>query len=949
MKFDTGFLNFKRQIKILFLASFFSFISSTVFAQGASIEKGNLVRVGWFESQFCQTTPDGSLSGYAYEYQQNIAAYTGWKYEYVKGSWAKLFEMLKKGEIDLLADVYFTDEHSKEIIYSENPMGFEPYYIFVSRKNNEITPANLFTLNGKKVGVYKNSYQEELFKNWQAENGISTQIVEYLADKSIMNEDLEKGKVDAVVAIDYKSSPVVQIGSSDFYFAISKNRPDLRGQLDLAMEKIKSSNRNYIDYLNQKYIGLSAQYEYLLIDEQRWLENHGTVKVGYLDDYLSFCGKDPVTGELIGVLADYLNLINATFKNADFDFKTKAYNSNKELLNALRKGEIDMIFPANYSVYDAENENILVTKGTITTEIFAILPQKNVDKFSLEKRTFSAVSKHNENFVKYVKSVFPNVVAVTSSSDTENLTLVEDGSADCFFTLSYRTGNSNNTYAEKGLVSVPTGQSFPLSFAVKRDSVELYSILNRAISVIPESKINAILTKKVLETFTPSIKTIIRANYGIILNTTLIILSLFILLIIIISINLKRSNQLNEQLVKNQKELEKAKENAENANKAKSTFLFNMSHDIRTPMNAIIGFTDLLEKYQEDGEKREDYIQKIKGASQVLLAILNNVLEMARIENGKMEVVESVWSKTQFVDSIYSVFKEMMEQKNIEFTQTVDVSHEYLYCDSVKLEKVYMNLLSNSYKYTQPGGKISIHISELPGDKPDYAIVQSVITDSGSGISQDYLPHIFEEFSRENNTTESKIEGTGLGMAIVKKLVEVMYGTIKVESEVGVGTKFILTIPHRIAKESDLVNSGKKEVDINKFIGKRILLVEDNELNAEIAREILKEVGFIVGHASDGVECLQVIGETPAHYYDAILMDIQMPRMNGYEAATRIRALKDKEKANIPILALTANAFEENKKQAMDVGMNGHLAKPINVKELLKALNAVIDTTYNRK
>ena len=290
-----------------------------------------------------------------------------------------------------------------------------------------------------------------------------------------------------------------------------------------------------------------------------------------------------------------------------------------------------------------------------------------------------------------------------------------------------------------------------------------------------------------------------------------------------------------------------------------------------------------------------------------------------------------------------------MQKKNIEFTQTVDVSHEYLYCDSVKLEKVYMNLLSNSYKYTQPGGKISIHISELPGDKPDYAIVQSVITDSGSGISQDYLPHIFEEFSRENNTTESKIEGTGLGMAIVKKLVEVMYGTIKVESEVGVGTKFILTIPHRIAKESDLVNSGKKEVDINKFIGKRILLVEDNELNAEIAREILKEAGFIVGHASDGVECLQVIGETPAHYYDAILMDIQMPRMNGYEAATRIRALKDKEKANIPILALTANAFEENKKQAMDVGMNGHLAKPINVKELLKALNAVIDTTYNRK
>lgn len=389
---------------------------------------------------------------------------------------------------------------------------------------------------------------------------------------------------------------------------------------------------------------------------------------------------------------------------------------------------------------------------------------------------------------------------------------------------------------------------------------------------------------------------------------------------------------------RDKKMLMESREQAEAASKAKTAFLFNMSHDIRTPMNAIMGFTNLLSKYQNDPERRSEFIRKISESSHVLLSIINNVLEMARIEKGAVQLEESIWDAKTFNDTLFTIFEDMMSQKGLHFSRSIDVMHKNVFCDPTKLREIFLNIVSNAYKYTPEGGRIDMNTVEIPSDREGYAMFRTVITDNGIGMSKEYLPHLFEEFSREHNTTQGKVEGTGLGMPIVKRLVEIMDGTIEVESELGVGTKVTVTIPHRIADTCAIVSHKGVDVDPSLFHGKRILLVEDNELNAEIAIEMLKEMGFIVEHAYNGQECLDMLDSAPADYYNIILMDIQMPIMDGYEATRAIRALHDYEKANIPILAMTANAFAEDKIQAFRCGMNAHIAKPIDVAELMKAL-----------
>lgn len=386
------------------------------------------------------------------------------------------------------------------------------------------------------------------------------------------------------------------------------------------------------------------------------------------------------------------------------------------------------------------------------------------------------------------------------------------------------------------------------------------------------------------------------------------------------------------------KMLMEARVQAEEASKAKTSFLFNMSHDIRTPMNAIMGFTNMLAKYQNDPVRRAEFIRKISESSHVLLSIINNVLEMARIEKGAVQLEESIWDAKTFNDTLFTIFEDMMSQKGLHFSRSINVMHKNVFCDPTKLREIFLNIVSNAYKYTPEGGKIDMNTVEIPSDREGYAMFRTVITDNGIGMSKEYLPHLFEEFSREHNTTQGKVEGTGLGMPIVKRLVEIMEGTIEVESELGVGTKVTVTIPHRIADTCATVSHKGVDVDPSLFHGKRILLVEDNELNAEIAIEMLKEMGFIVEHAYNGQECLDMLDSAPSDYYNIILMDIQMPIMDGYEATRAIRALHDYEKANIPILAMTANAFAEDKIQAFRCGMNAHIAKPIDVAELMKAI-----------
>lgn len=392
-------------------------------------------------------------------------------------------------------------------------------------------------------------------------------------------------------------------------------------------------------------------------------------------------------------------------------------------------------------------------------------------------------------------------------------------------------------------------------------------------------------------------------------------------------------------------EIRKSAEKARKANEAKTRFLFNMSHDIRTPMNAIVGFSGLLEKSIHDEKKSLDYIKKIRVSSDILLTIINQVLEMARIESGKITLNPESVNIREMVEAMNTVFESSLTKKSLEYQCSLNVVHDQILCDKTKMEEIILNVVSNSIKYTNPHGKITVSIDELDSEDEKNANYKVVVEDNGIGMSQDYLPHIFEEFSREHTSTETRVAGTGLGLPIVKSLVDRMDGTIEVESEEGKGTRFIMKFSFPVSLENQVREKEKQNIpDITeKLEGKRILLAEDNELNAEIAETVLEETGIKVKHVEDGIQCIEELKKMPEKYYDVILMDVQMPNMDGYTATQRIRDLDD-SRAEIPIIAMTANAYDEDRRKAQEAGMDGFLAKPLDVDEMMRLLAQIIKT-----
>ena len=390
--------------------------------------------------------------------------------------------------------------------------------------------------------------------------------------------------------------------------------------------------------------------------------------------------------------------------------------------------------------------------------------------------------------------------------------------------------------------------------------------------------------------------------------------------------------------------IERAAKRAEEASEAKTRFLFNMSHDIRTPMNAIIGFSDLLEKHLDDKEKVHDYIKKIQLSGSFLLSLINYVLEMARIESGKATLRTEVGDAQELLGALNAVFEPAVEKKRLKYNCTLDVEHRFIICDVTKVREIVLNIISNSVKYTPEGGSVTVQIKEIPWEKEGWTAYRILVEDMGIGMGAEYLPHIFEEFTRERTSTESKVVGAGLGLPIVKALIDLMGGTIQVESERGKGSKFEVILPFEIASEEEVKDSyvKKEEKLYNRSKEKRILLAEDNELNAEIAITILEENGFKVERAEDGCKCMELFSEKPAGYYSTILMDIQMPNMDGYTASRKIRGMEREDAKAIPIIALTANAFDEDRNKAFAAGMNGHIAKPIDVGRMVRTIGALV-------
>ena len=841
-----------------------------------------VVRVGSFEDTFNYVNERGARKGYGYELLETLSGYTGWQFEYVTCDWSDCFEKLKNGEIDIMGDISYTEDRAEEMLFSDEPMGEEKYYLYADFSRTDISASNFKTLNGKKIGVLMGTEPEVMLTEWEEKHGIKTEHVN-ISDNEDVKKKLANHEIDCFVSLEEAFwaelgiSTMTRVGESSIYYAINKDRPDIKEELDYAMSVLDEADPFYTADLYKRYFSLD--YTPILTSEEKaWLKEHGAIRMGFLTSDGGVSTYDPATGELTGAITDYIQFAADCLGNQELEFQIVGYDSIEAELDALKSGEIDMIFHFNQNPNLAEEYRVACTSTTWITNLMAVT---NKEHFNESKANRIAVPQNKLSLKKYLAFYYPQWEIV--DCDTQ-----EDAAKPI------------NLLAGSIAMYQSSARKVTLSEFIKDNFVMVLLISSIAVAVV-------LLT--ILKLLQKARKAEAAAK--------------------------KAANDTQELNAK----LQVAVENAESANRAKSTFLFNMSHDIRTPMNAIIGYADLASRHLDDPAKLEKYMENIQVCGQNLLMLLNNVLDLARIENDKTEIEYSVSDVEKDFRNCIAMFQNQADSKGQTLTVTAQLQHPYVYADIPHLTEVCTNLVSNAVKYTGACGTIHCDITQKPGKKEGWCDTVITVADNGIGMSQEFQKHIFEPFERERTSTVSKVEGSGIGMGIVKKLVGLMSGTVEVESKIGVGSTFTVTIPSRIASQEE--TQTKRETtpsDEKSLCGVKILLTEDNDLNAEIATELLREEGCAVDRAKDGVECVDMLEKAANGTYRLILMDIQMPVMNGYDAAKKIRRMDDPQKADIPIIAMTANAFSEDKQAALDAGMNDHVAKPINMNILVPTI-----------
>ena len=673
------------------------------------------------------------------------------------------------------------------------------------------------------------------------------------------------------------------------------------------------------------------QFEYVTCDWSDCFEKleNGAIRMGFLTSDGGVSNYDPATGKLTGAITDYIQFAAGCLGNQELEFQIVGYDSIEAELDALKSGEIDMIFHFNQNPNLAEEYRVACTSTTWITNLMAVT---NKEHFNESKANRIAVPQNKLSLKKYLAFYYPQWEIVDCDTQEDAAKLIETGQADCFVTGI----SSEENYSKKyGFYSVPLLNPVKSCFAVNSGNCSLLSILNKTIKAKPINLLAGSIAMYQSSARKVTLSEFIKDNFVMVLLIGSIAVAVVLLTILKLLQKARKAEAAAKKAANDTQELnaklQVAVENAESANRAKSTFLFNMSHDIRTPMNAIIGYADLASRHLDDPAKLEKYMENIQVCGQNLLMLLNNVLDLARIENDKTEIEYSVSDVEKDFRNCIAMFQNQADSKGQTLTVTAQLQHPYVYADIPHLTEVCTNLVSNAVKYTGACGTIHCDITQKPGKKEGWCDTVITVADNGIGMSQEFQKHIFEPFERERTSTVSKVEGSGIGMGIVKKLVGLMGGTVEVESKIGVGSTFAVTIPCRIASQEerqakrDTTSSDKKSLS-----GTKILLAEDNDLNAEIAVELLQEEGCTVDRAKDGVECVDMLEKAVNGTYQLILMDIQMPVMNGYDAAKKIRRMDDLPKADIPIIAMTANAFSEDKQAALDAGMNDHVSKPIN-------------------
>lgn len=900
-----------------------------------------VVRVGSFESTFNYCNGKGARKGYGYELLQTLSGYTGWQFEYVTCDWSDCFEKLENGEIDIMGGISYTEDRAEEMLFSDEPMGEEKYYLYADLSRADISASDFKTLDGKKIGVVMGTEPEVMLTEWEEKHGIKTKHVN-ISNNEDVKQKLANHEIDCFVSLEESYwaelgiSTITRVGKSSIYYVFNKDRPDLKEELDNAMRALDEEAPFYTADLCKKYFSLD--YKPILTGEEKaWLKEHGAIRMGFLTSDSGVSTYDPATGEITGTIIDYIQFARDCLGNQELEFQLVGYDDKEAELNALKSGEIDMIFHFDQSPNLAEEYRLARTNTTWTANMMVVT---NKQLFIENQVNRVAVPQNKISLTRYIAFYYPQWEIVDCDTQEDAIKLVKDGQADCFITGVSSEAKYSKNY---GFYSVPLPNPANSCFAVKSGNRSLLSILNKTIKAMPANMLTSSLAMHKSSARKVTLSDFIKDNFFMVLLVSSIVVAAILLTILKLLQKARKAEAAAKKAANDTQELnaklQVAVEKAESANRAKSTFLFNMSHDIRTPMNAIIGYADLASRHLDDPAKLEKYMENIQVCGQNLLMLLNNVLDLARIENDKTEIEYSVSDVDKDFRNCIAMFQNQADSKGQTLTVTTHLLHPYVYADNPHLTEVCTNLVSNAVKYTGACGTIHCDVTQKPGKKEGWCNMVITVADNGIGMSQEFQKHIFEPFERERTSTVSKVEGSGIGMGIVKKLVGLMGGTVAVESKIGVGSTFTVTIPCRIASQEE--TQAKRETgssDKKSLSGTKILLAEDNDLNAEIATELLQEEGCTVDRAKDGVECVDMLEKAANGTYQLILMDIQMPVMNGYDAAKKIRRMDDPQKAGIPIIAMTANAFSEDKQAALDVGMNDHIAKPINMNILVPTI-----------
>ena len=1050
------------------------------------------VRVGYYENEvFQEGAREGAVkTGYAYEYYCKLSEYTGWRYEYVYGDFSDLYQMLLDGEIDLLAGLAWREDRAELIGYPDVEMGNESYYL-VKHDTDENITAESDTLNECTIGVL-DSAMVGVLNQYLDDHHVNAEVVTY-SDYTQLFSAFDNHQVDVLAAESDGAhgrdhSEVLGIfGASDYYLCVNINRPDLLAELNTAQTLLAVEEPNYLNSLRAKYYSVSVTARAFSQSEREWMNSHTSLNVGYLDNYLPYSDTND-QGEVTGIVKDIIPDILDTLGMKDITVNYCGYKSYDDMIQGISTGQIDVAFPVGGGLYYSEENGIYQSNAVSSSP--AELVYKG--EFNEDTTKHFAVNENNRMQYYFVKSNYPDAEITFYPSSEDCLNAVLSGKAGCATLNGLRANDILRNRQYEDLSLYQTSYNDARCFGIEIGDEGLLKLLNRGVNILGSDYAQNISYRYTGGLYSYDFIDVLRENTALF---GVIILAIIALVVFLLVRDIKHSKkeirekeaarleleEKNKELAESQKALSDALAVAEHANHAKTTFLNNMSHDIRTPMNAIVGFTALAASHIDNKEQVQDYLGKISVSSQHLLSLINDVLDMSRIESGRVTIEETDVHLPDVIHDLRTIIQSNIASKQLElFIDTQDVMHEDIITDKLRLNQILLNILSNAIKFTPAGGTISFRVIEKPSPVDNLANFEFRIKDNGIGMSEEFQKTVFEAFTREKTSTVSGIQGTGLGMAITKNIVDMMGGVITVHSTEGKGSEFIVELPCKISTvpikieplpelkglralvadddtntclsvcsmlreigmRPDWTNYGKEAVirakealnqadefrvyiidwlmpDLNgietvrrirkvigdntpiiiltaydwadisdeakeagvtafcskplfmselrnvlaqpfmaaedtrsenknepaempDFTGKRVLLAEDNEMNQMIAEAILTESGFIVEIACDGIEAVEKMKTAPAGYYDIILMDIQMPKMDGYEAAKQIRALDDKKKANTPIVAVTANAFEEDRQTALEAGMNGHLAKPYDIPAIMETLTELL-------